>query len=331
MALLVFQKPDKLVFTESTPTHGRADFKPLEPGYGLTIGNALRRILLSSPVGFAINSIKISGVAHEFATVPGVVEDVTNIILNLKKVRFKQTIQGEDDEQVTIKVSGKDKKQLTAGDIAPLSNFEVLNKSQVICHLDKSASFDLTLFIDKGRGWVSSDDIAEYFDDPERIAIDAIYTPILNVKMSVENTRVGQKTDYDRLILDIDTDGSVSPKQALVDAADVLISHLRLFHDETIEYDLETEEGSDTFDEATMRLRQLLKTKLSEDMLSVRALNCLRAAGIDTLGDLVAFSEGELLKIRNFGKKSLNEVYALLDDLKLTFDMDVAQYKLDRD
>ena len=302
MALLVFQKPDKLVFTESTPTHGRADFKPLEPGYGLTIGNALRRILLSSPVGFAINSIKISGVAHEFATVTGVVEDVTNIILNLKKVRFKQTIQGEDDEQVTIKVSGKDKKQLTAGDIAPLSNFEVLNKSQVICHLDKSASFDLTLFIDKGRGWVSSDDIAESFDDPERIAIDAIYTPILNVKMSVENTRVGQKTDYDRLILDIDTDGSVSPKQALVDAADVLISHLRLFHDETI-----------------------------EDMLSVRALNCLRAAGIDTLGDLVAFSEGELLKIRNFGKKSLNEVYALLDDLKLTFDMDVAQYKLDRD
>ena len=249
MALLVFQKPDKLVFTESTPTHGRADFKPLEPGYGLTIGNALRRILLSSPVGFAINSIKISGVAHEFATVPGVVEDVTNIILNLKKVRFKQTIQGEDDEQVTIKVSGKDKKQLTAGDIAPLSN----------------------------------------------------------------------------------TDGSVTPKQALVDAADVLISHLRLFHDETIEYDLETEEGSDTFDEATMRLRQLLKTKLSEDMLSVRALNCLRAAGIDTLGDLVSFSESELLKIRNFGKKSLNEVYALLDDLKLTFDMDVAKYKLDRD
>lgn len=331
MALLVFQKPDKLVFTESTPTHGRADFKPLEPGYGLTLGNALRRILLSSPVGFAINSIKISGVAHEFATVPGVLEDVTNIILNLKKVRFKQIIKGEDTEQVTIKVSGKDKKQLTAGDIAPLSNFEVLNKEQIICHLDQSASFDLTIFIDKGRGWVSSDDIAESFDDPERIAIDAIYTPILNVKMTVENTRVGQKTDYDRLLLDIDTDGSVSPKQALVDAADVLIAHLRLFHDETIEYDLETEEGSDTFDEATMRLRQLLKTKLSEDMLSVRALNCLRAADIDTLGDLVAYSESELLKIRNFGKKSLNEVYRLMDDLGLSFDMDVAKLKLDKD
>lgn len=331
MALLVFQKPDRLVFTESTDTHGRADFRPLEPGYGLTIGNALRRILLSSPVGFAINSIKISGVTHEFASIPGVLEDVTNIILNLKKVRFKQTVKDEDSEEVTIRVSGKERKQLTAGDIAPLSAFQVLNPSQIICHLDKSAAFDLTLFIDKGRGWVAAEDIAESFDDPERIAIDAIYTPILNVKIAVENTRVGQKTDYDRLIMEIDTDGSVSPKQALIDAAEVLISHLRLISDDTIEYELETEAGVETYDEASMRMRQLLKTPLSEEMLSVRALNCLRAAGIETLGDLVSYTKDGLTKIRNFGKKSMEEVYRLLEGLNLTVGMDVAQYNLDND
>lgn len=332
MALIAFQKPEKVLMLESTPTHGKFEFKPLEPGYGMTIGNALRRILLSSPEGFAINSIKIDGVEHEFATVPGVIEDVTNIILNLKKIRLKQTTPGEQFETAVIKVNGKNRDIFTGKEISEgLSNFEVLNKDQLICRLDKSASFNIQLTIDQGRGWIPASDIAESFDDPMQIAIDAIYTPILNVKIAVENTRVGQKTDYDKLLLEVDTDGSIHPKEALKEAAHIMIQHLALFSDENIDVELESDEEEETFDEGTIMTRQLLKSKLSDVDLSVRALNCLRAADVETLGDLVKCSRSELLKFRNFGKKSLNEVDDLLDRLGLTFGMDVSKYKLDNE
>lgn len=332
MALIEFQKPDKVLMLESTPTHGKFEFRPLEPGYGMTIGNALRRILLSSPEGFAINSIKIDGVDHEFATIPGVLEDVTNIILNLKKVRLKQNVSGEDEETVTIKVSGKSKATFTGQDISEsLTNFEVLNKDLVICNLDKSAAFQIQLTIDKGRGWIPAEEIAESFDDPLQIAIDAIYTPITNVKIAVENTRVGEKTDYDKLTIEVDTDGSMAPKEALKDAAQILIHHLSLFSDESIDIELESEAEEETFDEGAIMIRQLLKTKLADVELSVRALNCLRAAEVETLGDLVKYNRNELLKFRNFGKKSLAEVEKLLDSLGLTFGMDTSKYKLDKE
>ncbi len=332
MALIAFQKPEKVLMLENSPTHGKFEFKPLEPGYGMTIGNALRRILLSSPEGFAINSIKIDGVEHEFATVPGVLEDVTNIILNLKKIRLKQVTPGELAETAVIVVNGKNCSVFTGMEISEgLKNFEVLNKDQVICHLDKSASFHIQLTIDQGRGWIPASDIAESFDDPLQIAIDAIYTPILNVKITVENTRVGQKTDYDKLLLEIDTDGSIHPKEALKEAANIMVQHLELFSDESIDVELESEDDDDNFDEGAIMIRQQLKSKLSEEDLSVRALNCLRAADVETLGDLVKCSRSELLKFRNFGKKSLNEVDALLDRLGLTFGMDVSKYKLDNE
>ncbi|MDO5017006.1 MAG: DNA-directed RNA polymerase subunit alpha [Porphyromonas sp.] len=332
MALIAFQKPENVLMLESTPTHGKFEFKPLEPGYGMTIGNALRRILLSSPEGFAINSIKIDGVEHEFSTIPGVIEDVTNIILNLKKIRIKQVTPGEVEETAVIKVSGKTHDAFTGKEISEgLKNFEVLNKDQLICRLDKSAAFSIQLTIDQGRGWIPASDIAESFDDPLQIAIDAIYTPILNVKISVENTRVGQKTDYDKLTLEVDTDGSIHPKEALKNAAQIMIKHLELFSEENIAVELETEQEEEKFDEATIMTRQLLKNKLEDVDLSVRALNCLRAAGVLTLGDLVKCSRGELLKFRNFGKKSLNEVDELLDHLGLTFGMDVSKYKLDNE
>lgn len=332
MALIAFQKPEKVVMLESTPTHGKFEFKPLEPGYGMTIGNALRRILLSSPEGFAINSIKIDGVEHEFGTVPGVIEDVTNIILNLKKIRLKQITLGEVAETAVIKVSGKNRDIFTGQEISEgLKNFEVLNTEQLICRLDKSASFNIQLTIDQGRGWIPASDIAESFDDPLQIAIDAIYTPITNVKISVENTRVGQKTDYDRLLLEIDTDGSINPKEALKEAASIMMQHLVLFRDENIDVELESEQEDESFDEGMIMTRQLLKSRLSDVDLSVRALNCLRAADVETLGDLVKCSRSELLKFRNFGKKSLNEVDELLDRLGLTFGMDVSKYKLDNE
>lgn len=332
MALIEFQKPDKVLMLESTPTHGKFEFKPLEPGYGMTIGNALRRILLSSPEGFAINSIKIDGVEHEFATIPGVLEDVTHIILNLKKVRLKQNASGEDEETVTIKVSGKNKATFTGQDISEaLTNFEVLNKDLVICNLDKSATFQIQLTIDRGRGWIPAEEIAESFDDPFQIAIDAIYTPITNVKIAVENTRVGEKTDYDRLTIEVDTDGSLAPKEALKEAAQILIHHLSLFSDESIDIELESEVEEETFDETAIMTRQLLKTKLADVELSVRALNCLRAAEVETLGDLVKYNRNELLKFRNFGKKSLAEVEKLLGSLGLTFAMDTSKYKLDKE
>lgn len=332
MALIAFQKPDRVLMLESTPTHGKFEFKPLEPGYGMTIGNALRRILLSSPEGFAINSVKIDGVDHEFATVDGVIEDVTNIILNLKKVRLKQTVPGVNNETVTINVSGKQSEIFTGADIAKsLSNFDVLNKELIICHLDKSASFSIQLTMDKGRGWIPAEQIAESFDDPQQIAIDAIYTPITNVKLSVENTRVEQKTDYDKLTLDVDTDGSISPMEALKEAAAILIHHFSLFSDESIDIELDSDEEEEVFDEDAMHIRQLLKTRLSEDDLSVRALNCLRAASVETVAQLVQYNRSDLLKFRNFGKKSLTEIEELLERLGLTFGMDVAKYKLDKE
>lgn len=332
MALIAFQKPDKVLMLESTPTHGKFEFKPLEPGYGMTIGNALRRILLSSPEGFAINSIKIDGVNHEFDSVPGVLEDVTNIILNLKKINLKQIISGENEEVVTIKISGNDQDTFSGADISnALSNFEVLNKDLVICTLDQSATFQIQLSIDKGRGWIPAEEIAESFDDPQQIAIDAIYTPITNVKITVENTRVEQKTDYDRLVIEVDTNGSISPKEALKDAASILIKHFVLLSDENIDVELESEEVEEVFDENAIMMRQLLKTKLADVELSVRALNCLRAADVETIGNLVQHHRNELLKFRNFGKKSLTEVEELLDTLGLTFGMDISKYKLDKE
>lgn len=332
MALIAFQKPENVLMLEGTATHGKFEFKPLEPGYGMTIGNALRRILLSSPEGFAINSIKIDGVEHEFATIPGVIEDVTNIILNLKKIRLKQVTSGEVGETAVIKVNGKSSDTFTGKEISEgLKSFEVLNKDQLICRLDKSASFSIQLTIDQGRGWIPASDIAESFDDPLQIAIDAIYTPILNVKIAVENTRVGQKTDYDKLLIEIDTDGSIHPKEALKNAAHLLIQHLELFSDEYFSVDLESEQEEEDFDENTLMTRQLLKNRLEDVELSVRAFNCLRAAGVLTLGDLVKYSRSELLKFRNFGKKSLNEVDELLDNLGLTFGMDLSKYKLDNE
>ena len=318
---------------ESTPTHGKFEFKPLEPGYGMTIGNALRRILLSSPEGHAINSIKIDGVQHEFASIPGVLEDVTNIILNLKKVRLKHVNDAADEETVTISVSGKKSGELLAGDLTKTStSFAAINKDLVICHLDKSASFDLQITIDKGRGWIPAEEIAETFADPQQLAIDAIYTPITNVKINVENTRVGQKTDYDKLILEIDTDGSMSPVNALKEAANILIQHFSLFNDDNIEMDLQEEvEDDESLDKDTLRVRQLLKTKLEEVDLSVRAQNCLISADVHTLGELVKYDKNDLLKFRNFGRKSLTEIEELLDKLGLTFGMDVAKYKLDNE
>lgn len=332
MALIDFQKPEKVLMLESTSTHGRFEFKPLEPGYGITIGNALRRILLSSPEGFAINSIKIDGVEHEFATIPGVLQDVTQIILNLKKVRIQQITPDVNEETVVVKVTGKNSKQFLASDISEaMSAFRVLNPEQLICELDASASFQIQLTIDKGRGWMPAEEIAESFDDPFQLAIDAIYTPITNVRIHVENTRVGQKTDYDKLVIDIDTDGSIAPKEALKEAARILIHHFELFSDENIDEEIVEEVEEDLFDEDTMLIRQLLKSKLSEFDLSVRALNCLRAAEVETLGELVSYDHSDLLKFRNFGRKSLNEIDDLLERLNLTLGMDISKYKLDKE
>ena len=317
---------------ESTPTHGKFEFKPLEPGYGMTIGNALRRILLSSPEGHAINSIKIDGVEHEFASIPGVLEDVTNIILNLKKVRLKHIAGADDEETLTISVSGKGNTELRAEELTRGSAaFAVLNKDLVICHLDKSAAFNLQITIDKGRGWIPAEEIAESFDDPLQIAIDAIYTPIVNVKIAVENTRVGQKTDYDKLLLEIDTDGSMAPVVALKEAAQILISHFQLFDDETIEINLQEEVEDETLDKDTLNVRKLLKTRLEDVELSVRAQNCLNSADVYTVGELVKYNKSDLLKFRNFGRKSLSEIEELLDKLGLTLGMDVSKYKLDND
>ncbi len=330
MAILAFQKPDKVLMLEADNHFGKFEFKPLEPGYGITIGNALRRILLSSLEGFAISSIRIDGVRHEFDTIPGVKEDVTNIILNLKKVNLKQTVDDTDFEKASITVSGKE--EFTAGDIGKvLSGFEVLNPDLVICHLDPSASFTIDLTINKGRGWVPAEENQGPNDAIDVIAIDSIYTPIKNVKYTVENFRVDQKTDYDKLTLEITTDGSILPKDALKEAAKILIYHFMLFSDEKITLEADEQNGEEEFDEEVLHMRQLLKSKLVDMDLSVRALNCLKSAEVETLGELVVFNKTDLLKFRNFGKKSLTELDELLANLNLSFGMDISKYKLDKE
>ena len=330
MAILAFQKPDKVLMLEADNFFGKFEFRPLEPGYGVTVGNALRRILLSSLEGFAITSIRIDGVKHEFSTIPGVIEDVTNVILNLKKVRFKQVVEEIENEKVTITVSGTE--VFKAGDIGKsLTGFEVLNPDLVICHLDSSASFQIDITINKGRGYVPADENRNPADDVNVIPIDSIYTPIRNVKYSVENFRVEQKTDYEKLILEITTDGSIHPKEALKEAAKILIYHFMLFSDEKITLETNDADGNEEFVVEVLHMRQLLKTKLVDMDLSVRALNCLKSADVETLGELVVFNKTDLLKFRNFGKKSLTELDELLANLGLSFGMDISKYKLDKE
>lgn len=330
MAILAFQKPDKVVMLEANNFYGKFEFKPLEPGYGITVGNALRRVLLSSLEGYAIAAIKIDGVKHEFDTIPGVKEDVTNIILNLKKVDLKQTTEDVDTEKATITVSGQE--VFKAGDIGKaLSGFEVLNPDEVICHLDPDAGFTIEVTINKGRGWVPADENQMDIQDIQTLAIDSIYTPIKNVKYAVENFRVDQKTDYETLIIEITTNGSILPKEALKEAAKILIYHLMLFSDEKITIETTEAEGTEEFDEEILHMRQLLKTKLVDMDLSVRALNCLKSAEVETLGELVVFNKTDLLKFRNFGKKSLTELDDLLANLGLSFGMDISKYKLDKE
>lgn len=333
MAILAFQKPDKVIMLQEDAFSGKFEFRPLEPGYGITIGNALRRILLSSLEGFAITSVKIDEVEHEFAAIPGVIEDVTGIILNLKKVRFKRIVEEFDTEKVSLTISGTE--LFKAGDIGKLlTGFEVLNPELEICHMNKKASLHLELTINKGRGYVSADENRELIasDDLQTIAIDSIYTPIRNVKYEVEDYRIEQKTDYEKLIIEIDTDGSVHPKDALKEAARILIQHFVLFSDEN-KIMLETSDADsiEEFDEEVLHMRQLLKRKLSDLNLSVRALNCLKAADVETLGQLVAHNKNDLLKFRNFGKKSLSELEELLEGLHLNFGLDISKYKLDKE
>ncbi len=315
---------------ENDSKYGKFEFRPLEPGFGTTVGNALRRILLSSLEGFAINTIKIEGVQHEFDTVQGVIEDVTNIILNLKQVRFKQIVDEYETEKATITISGST--EFKAGDMNSfLNGFEVLNPELVICHLDSKATMQITISINKGRGYVRSDENREFCQDINEIAIDSIYTPIRNVKYTVEPFRVEQKTDYDKLVLEISTDGSIHPKDALKEAAKILIYHFMLFSDEKITMEDKPDADNEEFDEEVLHMRQLLKTKLTDMNLSVRALNCLKAADVETLGELVQYNKNDLLKFRNFGKKSLTELDDLLESLNLSFGTDISKYKLDKD
>ena len=329
MAILAFQKPDKVIMLDSTETFGKFEFRPLEPGYGITIGNALRRILLSSLEGFAITSIKIQGVDHEFATIPGVIEGVVDIVLNLKQVRFKRMVEGEDSEVVTVTVSGK--QDFTAEDISKsLSSFKVLNPELHIFSMEPSVQLTIELKIGKGRGFVLAEE-NKVEDAPfGTIAIDSIFTPIKNVMFNVENWRVEQKTDYEKLNLEITTDGSIHPKEALKEAAKILIHHFMLFSDEKISLETAPEVVSNELDEESLRMRHLLLTKLSDMELSVRALNCLKAADIETFADLVSHQRAELMKFRNFGKKSLTEIDMLIDRLKLSFGMDVTKYNIEK-
>ena len=331
MAILAFQKPEKVIMLESDSQHGTFEFRPLEPGFGTTIGNALRRILLSSLEGFAICAIKIEGVEHEFASIKGVKEDVTNIILKLKQVRFKQVVEEFETEKASITISNSP--EFKAGDIGKqLTGFEVLNPELVICHLDSKSSMKIEVVINKGRGYVPAEENSEYARGAvDVIPIDSIYTPIRNVKYTIEPFRVGQKTDYDKLLLDVTTDGSIQPKEALKEAAKILIQHFMLFSDERITLDNMVDSESEEFDEEVLRMRQLLKTKLVDMNLSVRALNCLKAADVATLGDLVQLNKSELLKFRNFGRKSLTELDDLLESLNLSFGTDISRYKLDKD
>jgi len=330
MALLEFQKPDKVIMIESDETKGTFEFRPLEPGYGITVGNALRRVLLSSLEGYAITKIKIEGIDHEFSTITGVIEDVNEIILNLKQIRFKQLTEDINQEKINITISGKE--EFKAGDLNNfLSNFEVLNTDHSICRMEPDVKLQMDIQIDHGRGYVQAEENRSEEDEIGIIAVDSIFTPIKNVKYSVENYRVEQKTDYEKLIFDITTDGSVHPKDALKEAAKILIYHLMLFSDEKITLDTEEKYSAEEFDEEVLHMRQLLKTRLVDLDLSVRALNCLKAAEVDTLGDLVQYNRNDLLKFRNFGKKSLAELEELLDKMNLSFGMDVSKYKLDKE
>jgi DNA-directed RNA polymerase subunit alpha len=330
MAILAFQKPDKVIMLEADNKFGKFEFRPLEPGYGITVGNALRRILLSSLEGFAITTVKIEGIDHEFSTITGVMEDVTEIILNLKQVRLKRTVEDVDHEKIAIKIGGQE--VLKAGNLnAALSSFEVLNPEHVICRMEPDVKLQIELTINKGRGYVPAEENQPVDSEFGLIAIDAIFTPVRNVKYAVENFRVEQKTDYEKLLLEIETDGSIHPKDALKEAAKILIYHFMLFSDEKITLDSDDKLANEEFDEEVLHMRQLLKTKLVDLDLSVRALNCLKAAEVETLGDLVKFNKNDLLKFRNFGKKSLTELDELLESMSLSFGMDVSKYKLDKD
>tara|TARA_Y100001958_G_scaffold153480_1_gene141040 strand:+ start:1056 stop:2048 length:993 start_codon:yes stop_codon:yes gene_type:complete len=330
MALFNFQKPDKVIMIESTEFGGIFEFRPLEPGYGLTIGNALRRVMLSSLEGYAITSLRINQVDHEFSTLPGIVEDVTEMILNFKQVRLKQQIDAMDDETVSVAFSNQEK--LTAGDLQKfISGFQILNPDLVICNMDKSVNLNFEFTIDKGRGYVPAEENKNSTAPIGTIAIDSVYTPIKNVKYSIENFRVEQKTDYEKLIFEIETDGSIHPKDALTEAAKTLIHHFMLFSDERITLEADEIAQSEVYDEESLHMRQLLKTKLIDMDLSVRALNCLKAAEVDTLGDLVSFNKSDLMKFRNFGKKSLTELEDLVVSKGLNFGMDLSKYKLDKD
>ena len=330
MAILNFQKPDKVILIESSDYQGRFEFRPLEPGYGLTVGNALRRVLLSSLEGFAITSLRIEGLDHEFSTIPGVVEDVTEIVLNLKQIRFKRQIDEVDNEIVSISISGQDK--VTAGDFQKfISGFQILNSDHVICNLDPKVKIYMEITIDKGRGYVTSEENKNSSAQLGTIFMDSIFTPIKNVKYHVEDFRVEQKTDYEKLVFDINTDGSINPQDALTDAARILIHHFMLFSDERITLEADEIAKTETYDEESLHMRQLLKTKLIDMDLSVRALNCLKAAEVDTLGDLVSFNKNDLMKFRNFGKKSLTELEELVMVKGLSFGMDLSKYKLEKE
>ena len=330
MAILAFQKPEKVIMLEATASFGKFEFRPLEPGYGMTVGNALRRVLLSSLEGYAITTVKVAGVNNEFAAIPGVMEGMMDIILKLKQVRFLRTVENQDSEKITVNVAGVT--ELTAGYISNyLSSFKVLNPELVICHLAPGTKMQLTITIGKGRGYVPSEENAPYATELDTLPIDSIFTPIKNVKYSIEDYRVEQKTDYEKLNLEITTDGSIHPKEALKEAAKILIQHFMLFSDEKITINMDDTSENDTLDDEALRMRQLLKTKLSDQDLSVRALNCLKAADVDPVGDLVKLNRNDLLKFRNFGKKSLTELDELLASLNLKFGMDVSLYKLDKE
>ncbi|HPC68914.1 MAG TPA: DNA-directed RNA polymerase subunit alpha [Tenuifilaceae bacterium] len=330
MAILAFQKPDKVIMLDATETYSKFEFRPLEPGYGITVGNALRRILINSLEGYAITSIKISGVDHEFSVIPGVIQDVTEIILNLKQIRFKRIAEEVEEEKVTVVISGQN--EFKAGFLSNfLTGFKVLNPDFVICTMEPDVKLEIQVTIRKGRGYIPAEE--NKVEDAEFgvIPIDSIHTPIRNVKYEIENYRVEQKTDYEKLIIEIITDGSIHPKEALKEAAKILIYHFMLFSDEKITLDVDDSFSNEEFDEEVLHMRQLLKTKLVDLGLSVRALNCLKAADVETLGDLVKFNKNDLLKFRNFGKKSLTELEDLLASKNLSFRMDTSKYKLDKE
>jgi DNA-directed RNA polymerase subunit alpha len=330
MAVLAFQKPDKVIMVDSDEYYGKFEFRPLEPGYGITVGNSLRRILLSSLEGYAITTVKVEGVEHEFSTITGVIEDVTEIILNLKQIRFKNQIDDVDDEKIMVTITGQE--EFKAGDLNKfLSGFRVLNPELVICHMEEDVKLQIEMTINKGRGYVPSEENKPMDAEFGLISMDSIFTPIKNVQYSIENYRVEQKTDYEKLIVEIMTDGSIHPKDALKEAAKILIYHFMLFSDEKITLNSDEKFANEEFDEEILHMRQLLKTKLVDLDLSVRALNCLKAAEVETLGDLVKFNKNDLLKFRNFGKKSLTELDELLVSMNLNFGMDISKYKLDKD